>query len=62
MLFCCVMLYTVWLEPTSSNSVQVLTISGMMGTGTAEAATTVPAAAWTGGVNLYHGVLMQTGT
>lgn len=34
----------------------------MTGTGIADAGTTVPAGAKTGGVKVYQGVLMQTGT
>lgn len=48
--------------PTSSKLEQSATMPGMMGTGTAAAASTVPAGGCTGGLKWYHGVLMHTGT
>ena len=55
------MVSTRYPPPANSNSLQLLTIEGITGTGTLEAGTTVPSGDWTGGVNLYHGVLIQTG-
>jgi hypothetical protein len=55
-------LLTVTPSPASSNLVQAAVILGMIGTGSEAAASMVPVGGWTGGVKVYHGVLMQTGT
>jgi len=62
MLFDATMVSTVYPPPASSKLLQFDTMLGIWGMGLEVSASTVPSGSWTGGVNVYQGVLMHTGT